>query len=253
VVVRPGSDAPGFVCYHAEQRERAVHLQPTPRQKFGVFYEQQWRVWDEGNVNRAPEAFARFRFPRNQLGIVSWTSPLSSRLLVEARGAYHAEAWRNIGADELLANNRSLIPVLEQGGAFPGLMYRAKNGPYAEQVMPSIAVARGAVSYVTGTHAFKAGGDLLHGTDTSVNTFNDSGIQYRFNNGKPNQITEFATPYAMAWTTTELGVFAQDRWSIGRLTLNGGLRFDYYGTAFPSTHLGPATLVPTSHPGSRPS
>lgn len=218
--------------------------QPTPRHKVGVFYEQQSRVWDEGNVNRAPEAFSRFRFPVNQLGIASWSSPLSDRLVAEARGSYHAETWRNIGADDLLSNNRSLIPVLEQGGAYPGLMYRGKNGVYSEQQMPFIGVARGSVSYVTSTHAFKVGADLLHGTDTNFNSFNDSGIQYRFNNGTPNQITEFATPYQLAWSATELGLFAQDRWTRGRLAIDAGLRFDYYGTAFPETHLGPATLVP---------
>jgi hypothetical protein len=111
-------------------------------------------------------------------------------------------------------------------------MYRAKNGVYTEQQMPFITVARGAASYVTATHAFKAGGDLLTGTDTSTNTFNESGTQYRFNNGTPNQITEFAAPYVMGWTVTELGLFAQDRWTRGRVTLEAGLRFDYHGTGF---------------------
>ena len=221
-----------------------VTWQPAASQKVGLFYEQQWREWDEGSINRSPEAFSRFRFPDNQLAIVSWTSPMSSRVLAEARGSYHAETWRNIGADEFLANNRSLIPVLEQGGAFPGLMYRAKNGVYNEQQMPFIGVARGAISYVTGSHAFKAGADVLRGTNSTFNTFNDSGIQYRFNNGTPNQITEFATPYQVAWRVTELGVFAQDRWTRGRFALDAGLRFDYYGTSFPETHLGAGTLVP---------
>jgi hypothetical protein len=218
--------------------------QPTPRHKLSGFIEKQWRVWDEGNVNRSPEAFSRFRFPQNQLAIVGWSSPLSDRLLADARASSRGEAWRNIGADDLLANNRSLVPVLEQGGAFPGLMYRAKSGPYAEQSTPLITVARASVAFVTGAHAFKAGGDLLAATNTNRNTFNDSGLQYRFNNGVPNQITEYATPYDLAWTVTEAGLFAQDRWTGGRYTLSGGLRLDYFGTAFPESRLGPATLLP---------
>jgi len=201
-------------------------------------------VWDEGNADRSPEAFSRFRFPENQIAIVGWSSPLTDRLLIDARAAVHAEVWRNIGADELYANNRSLIPVVEQGGAYPGLTYRALVGPYTQQSMPAIKIAQSSLSYITGAHTFKTGFDVLAGTDTSDNTFDDSGLQYRFNNTVPNQITEFATPYTQAWRVTELGVFAQDRWTLRRLTLHGGLRFDYFGTTFPQQHLGPGPLVP---------
>jgi outer membrane receptor protein involved in Fe transport len=36
----------------------------------------------------------------------------------------------------------------------------------------------------------------------------------------------------------ELGIFAQDKWTFKRLTLNGGLRFDYYKNKFPDQVLG---------------
>ena len=214
------------------------------RNKVTAFFERQWRTWDEGNANRSPEAFSRFRFPQNQIAIVGWSSPLSSRLLVDTRAAYHAEAWRNIGADDLVPGNRSLVPVVEQGGAYPGLMYRGLSGVYAEQSTPFIKIAQSSLSYVTGSHTFKVGFDLLSGTDTNRNTSNDSRLQYRFNDGVPNQITELATPYELAWQVTEFGLFAENSWTRRRLTLNGGLRFDYFGTTFPKAHLGPAPLVP---------
>jgi Carboxypeptidase regulatory-like domain len=218
--------------------------QPTTRNKVSLFFERQWRVWDEGNADRSPEAFSRFRFPQNQIAIVSWSSPITDRLLVEARASYHAEVWRNIGADDLLPNNRSLISVVDQGGAIPGLTYRALNGTYAQQSAPFIKIAQSSISYVTGAHTVKAGFDLLGGTDTNQNTSNDSALQYRFNNTVPNQITELAAPYTLAWRMTEFGLFAQDRWTMRRLTVNGGLRFDYFGTTFPEEHLGPGPLVP---------
>ena len=218
--------------------------QPNARNKVSTFFERQWRVWDEGNADRSPEAFSRFRFPQNQIAIVGWSSPVTDRILLDARASYHGEVWKNIGADELLPNNRSLIPVVEQGGAIPGLTYRALNGPYAQMSMPLITIAQSSVSYVTGAHTFKAGFDLLTGTDTNENTFNRSSLQYRFNNTVPNQITEFATPYELAWHVTELGLYGQDRWTLRRLTVNGGLRLDRFGTTFPQQHLGPGPLAP---------
>ena len=58
----------------------------------------------------------------------------------------------------------------------------------------------------------------------------------------PNLITEFATPYERKWRLNELGIYAQDKWTVGRLTANAGLRCDYFTTTFPEAHLGPGTL-----------
>ena len=186
----------------------------------------------------------RYRFPRNQIGLFSWTSPLTNRLLVEARGSYHAEIWANVGADEVLSNNRQLIPVQEQGGTIPGLLYRTTYGTYARQVAPAIWQAQTSVSYVTGSHAFKVGVDLLQGTHTNPTDGNVFGLRYRFNNTVPNLITEDATPYEAKWTLREAGIYAQDKWTLNRWTMNYALRLDYYATTFPATHLGPGTLVP---------
>ena len=240
----PDRSRPGLFAITQQSVNGRATWRPVPRHKLSLFVEKQWRSWDEGNVVRAPEAFSRFRFSRNQIAVATWSAPISDRLLIEARGAYHAESWVNIGADDLLGNNRALIPVLEQGGAFPGLMYRAKNGVYTGQSAPFIRIGSLAATYVTGAHALKAGVDLVGGSNTNPNTFNDSGLQYRFSNGVPNQVTEFATPYTLSWRLTELGAFVQDRWTLSRLTLNAGLRLDHFGTSFPEQHLGPATLFP---------
>jgi hypothetical protein len=240
----PDYATPGLFAITQQSANGRLTWQANARNTMTMFLEKQWRTWDEGHVNRSPEAFSRFRFPRNQLGILSWSSVLSARLLLEAHVAAHSEVWRNIGGDELLANNRQLIPVLEQGGAVPGLMYRAKNGPYTGASAPSMKVTHATLTYARAAHELKTGFETVVGWNTTPNTFNDSGLQYRFNDGVPNQITEFATPYDIVSHMNESGAFVQDRWTAGRLTVNAGLRFDYFGTRFPQQHLGPGPLVP---------
>ena len=39
-------------------------------------------------------------------------------------------------------------------------------------------------------------------------------------------------------------MYAQDKWTLDRLTLNLGARFDYLNINFPEQHLGPGVLVP---------
>ena len=91
---------------------------------------------------------------------------------------------------------------------------------------------RFAVSYVTESHAFKVGFNVDEGTSfdevlvTGDRSYRFAGISP--GNAVPNQVTLFATPWSEEERTRpNLGVFAQDRWTMNRLTLNLGLRFEY--------------------------
>jgi hypothetical protein len=104
---------------------------------------------------------------------------------------------------------------------------------------------RAAMSYVTGTHNYKVGFNRTHGY-LQQETYNYQPYQYRFNNGIPNQVTLFATPFtARSNQDNDLGLFGQDQWSMNRMTLNLALRYDYFATSFPEQHVGPGPLVPT--------
>ena len=70
-------------------------------------------------------------------------------------------------------------------------------------------------------------------------------VSYRFNNGVPNQITHDDRPvHGETNMDNDLGIFAQDRWTLNRMTLNLALRFDSFQTSFPEQTVGPAPLVP---------
>ena len=59
-----------------------------------------------------------------------------------------------------------------------------------------------------------------------------------------NQVTYFATPYTFKNDQGhDFGVFAQDKWTMKRMTLNYGVRFDYFRSAFPDQTLTPATAL----------
>jgi hypothetical protein len=61
----------------------------------------------------------------------------------------------------------------------------------------------------------------------------------------PSSITEYATPYPLIERIgANLGIFAQDQWTINRLTLNYGLRFSYFDGFVPPTSAPPSRFVP---------
>jgi hypothetical protein len=100
------------------------------------------------------------------------------------------------------------------------------------------------VSYITGAHAFKVGFNERNGF-TAFHSFDLNPLGYRFNNGVPNQITQRAFPVIRrASMDHETGIYAQDKWTVGGLTLGYGVRYDYVATSYPEQRVGPARLAP---------
>ena len=106
------------------------------------------------------------------------------------------------------------------------------------------------LTFVTGAHALKVGfNDTWGGRHATYDSPAEVGLTYRFNtvNGvtTPNLITEYATPYSNSENLqANLGLYAQDKWTLKRLTLNLGVRFDYFNNYFPESSLGTGPLVP---------
>ena len=109
---------------------------------------------------------------------------------------------------------------------------------------------RFAVSYVTGSHALKFGVQDEQGMLRAFRQTSDSNVSYTFNNQIPVSLTQYATPYLIENRFRhDLGVYAQDQWAIDRLTLNLGVRFDYFNGYVPAQDI-PATpngWVPARH------
>jgi hypothetical protein len=222
-----------------------VTWQANAKNKISVAFDDQARNWFDERATVAPEAVTQRLFPTEWIGSVAWSSPLTSKLLLEARFGNHAEEYYVPvpGGNDPFA---TLIPVQEQSS---GLFYR---GPgladpccMSRSAMPHIINMAASAAYITGAHAFKVGFTDISGTVTNSNYWTGQGLSYRFNNGIPNQITERATPYQTAANLdAELGIYAQDRWTLKQMTVNVGLRYDYMSTSFPVQTLGPAPLLP---------
>src|SRR5207249_4233509 len=90
------------------------------------------------------------------------------------------------------------------------------------------------VSYVTGSHAFKTGVFAMHGVQNYPFLYVNQDVSYSFRNGLPVSLTQWASPGAVLDTLDlNLGLFAQDQWTINKLTLNLGVRYDQVRGSYP--------------------
>jgi hypothetical protein len=204
--------------------------------------------WVEGGAaTQAPET-AVYSTPPNRIWQATWNDALSSKMLFSFGYSAYNNRW---GGSAAPGNPTSdLIGVTEQGGSIPGLCYRAGswqcNSSLNSGGWISANTWHADISYVTGSHNVKIGYNGLYDYDNQKSDFADSqGLLYRFNNGVPNQFTELSGVFGSQWRTRQDAFYAQDQWTIKRLTLQGALRDDHAWSYYPSAYIGGTRFFPT--------
>ena len=155
----------------------------------------------------------------------TWTSPITNKLLADFRYGDMLARW---GPHDMPGNpTRGLARVTEQcaagcaaNGGIAGLNYRSANW---QSNWAGVHNFRASLSHVTGAHSRKFGyiGTLFI---DDRNTFGNSlNLTYRVNNGNPNGVTETALPMELHQRTAYTALFAQEQWTIQRMTLQGAL------------------------------
>ena len=205
----------------------------------------------------APEASGYRLMPVQAFYNVEWTSPITSRLLLEAVVVNRHELWGNMLTPDGVVSTANFIPITAQDTQ---LKYRGAGqaqfgGVFNRSSNPDTAY-RFTLSYVTGTHAIKVGWNDQQGF-LDHDLYRDQPLQYRVNNSTdaiPNQLTELAYPLKYK---TDLdhdgGLYAQDRWTIKRATISYGLRYDWFKSSYPAQQAIPGVLFPnrnTQYPAS---
>ncbi|MEQ1757518.1 MAG: TonB-dependent receptor [Vicinamibacterales bacterium] len=235
----PDTSKPGTSESTWRDAQMRMTVQATPRNKIGMIYDYQTYCGCPFGITaqRAPETATRRRAPSQVQPTIDWSSPVTSRLLVDAVASYRNERFQNLPPRDL---NPLMIMVTEQSN---GLVYRASDS-YTNNRYETMYYRFG-LNYVTGSHAVKVGFNNGFGNATTETFLGTAPVSYRFNNGVPNQISLRALP-----TTTyidldrDLGLFVQDKWTMNRLTVNLGLRLDHLKLSTPEQSLQPTLLAP---------
>jgi hypothetical protein len=222
--------------------------QATPKNKLGVSYDfvHQCECPRNLSATTSPESNVTSYAPVKPITMLflDWSAPVTNRFLVEAsflkRDSKSSRPLTNIYFTHDPGGVK-LSSVLEQSN---NLTYRAASSTGTSSLNPT-RIPRMAMSYITGAHAFKVGFNLgFQSQDQKVYDI-DSPMSFRFNNGVPNQLTLRATPYRTFIDEQDHGMFVQDRWTVNRLTVTGGLRYDYFHVSFPEQTVGPGPFAPT--------
>ena len=177
----------------------------------------------------------------------TWSAPITDRLLLEAG---YGGTFFGVGNFEREPNpTRNLVRVVEQcasgcaaNGSIPGLTYRSQDFSVAHA---GSYLWKGSLSYITGTHSLKVGYQHTRMTDDRTWTTNNQSLTYRVDNGVPNQLTQSISPWVNDARAGWQALFVQEQLTLGRVTLQGAVRFDRAWSWFPAQQEGPSRFLPT--------
>jgi hypothetical protein len=212
-----------------------ITWQASRKNKVNFTYDEQ-RACNCGSVSAAQSHeyyLSSYRFEPNRLVQATWSSPITGRLLLEAGYAATISQWNMYYNPGVTNDIISVFDVgIGQGYGAPTVYLGHPNGRdrYTQ---------RASLSYVTGSHNFKTGFQNEQ-LDTNTYYHTNGFVNYTFFNGAPISITQYANPYLIqARGRFDLGIYAQDQWAVtDKLTLNLGIRYDYFNSYVPAQTAG---------------
>ena len=230
----------------------------------GGYLYNQWCECRAGSATGSPETSYKADSPEDLAQIV-WTMPATNKLLYEAGySVYRVHFDRGQQAD---ASGPRIVD-LNGIGINAVATSPTTIGEYSDIYSNNITF-RASFSYVTGTHAFKFGGNYTpqheniytHAAgDTNVckpsgSSFTCTGnpIEYEIAENTsltvptPRTVTYLPLPAYIEDWVHRTGLYAQDQWTMNRLALNYGVRFDWFTGGWPANEAHPV-LFKEAHP-----
>ena len=209
----------------------------------------------------SPEAAIVQGQPAAHVAQAKWTSTISSKLLLEA--GYTNTFLRTVyryRPEVVLGACHTAFVQLRAGHRLRG--HRARRhaggdhrprprrpalgsgiGPAQQPLQSHVFIT--SLSYVTGAHSFKAGIQHRWGWAKDLRDDINGDMNQRYRNGTAFEVQTFNTPLeTIADVNADLGLFVQETWTTRRLTLNPGLRYDYFNSSIPDQTAPAGRFVP---------
>jgi hypothetical protein len=177
-------------------------------------------------------------------GSVKYTSTVSSKLLFESGFSTNYERYNTIYQQGLSQTPFSPAWYTNVNKSDSALGTQWGVGATNQGMYPDRFAASATASYITGAHNFKFGLQDTWGRYRQYRSANGD-LRAVFNNGVPQSVTILNTPLNFQDNLkADMGLFAQDQWTLNRLTFNYGARLEYYASEVAAEQSGAGRFVP---------
>ena len=236
--------------------EQSLHLtwQATPKDKLKLYWSNdRTDVPHAGQGSRgalfiSPEAALHLETGTNKYQAI-WVRPQTNRLLFEAAILHMPTKSFTDGAPDAVVTLPGILDVPEiralRNTSGWLSVETSRNSPRLSNVW------RASVSYVTGSHNLKVGTTGYWWRETVIHGSGNNFTSLLTLNGQP-LFANFATRGGSTNTANpNIGIYAQEQWTVDRMTVNAGVRFEYLKQSYPDHVILPSAWQPEpfSFPG----
>lgn len=199
-----------------------------------AFYDRVWKYLDHDGLQAGRDPVRAVHESIPSPNYAQWqvkiTNTLTSRLLLDI-GFNHYQAHRvrryQPGVKQVYGSPEWFAGAARQDTALGTLTNAPMDGETLQA--PTRRFLVGAVSYVTGSHNMKVGAQFSQGVRKLATEPLNADLVQVYQNGAPVSATLWNTPVRYANSVrADLGFYGQDTWTIKRLSLNYGIRWEYF-------------------------
>ena len=200
------------------------------------------------------EAATDFNYGPQVLNQTTWNWTASNKLLVQAGASFLRQEVNFMNTEGRNLFTGKAANVFPGKGTFAitdvatGFSYAALGGGFTSYGVNDNSNnynQKLAVNYITGSHAMKFGVQTIQG---KYDIFGMQGgveqVNFQVRNGVPVGLRLHAGPFQSLMDLRGQGLFAQDQWTIKRLTVNYGARYDHFVGTTPAQDIAAGPFRP---------
>jgi len=234
---------PGIDDGHIVSRAGRLSWQISQKDKFSVYHDDQSKYRDHWGIsaNVPPETSAIQVTPTSFVSVWKWTRTQSNRLLFDAGVGIYDQEYTELYPESVtgssdkvfdlaaIRNSRVYTICDNSTGVCAAATGKVAGAwPNPADHFSKLMTYSGSASYVTGSHAFRFGGAVTQGDWRLVRQWTGDIQPIEYLNGAPAAVTLRLPSDRRNGIKADTGLFAQDRWTINRMTVNAGLRYDWF-------------------------
>jgi hypothetical protein len=219
---------PGIDDGHIRSITGRVTLQVSERNKVTYYHDEQDKVRGHWGIASTvpPEASAIQATPTSFVSVSKWTRTQTSRLLFDVGLGVYDQEYIELYQPDVFAGSVPLVTIMDSS---TNKIANAWNNPadhFSKLFTESVAA-----SYVTGAHSLRVGMTVSQARWRLTQQFTSDVQPVTYNNGVPVSVTLRIPTDRRNSIDADMGLYAQDHWTISRATISAGIRYDWFKTS----------------------
>ena len=226
--------APGIQDGYIYAGSFRLTYQLNQKNKFSAFYTRNWKykgheILDGGAIypyNPAVSAKQRNKWPMYYIVQGRWTLTPTPKMIVQTGFSISHLDYNDLYQPGVATPEGVYSGTLQDDLAY-GSGEAFVSGSLQQHYQTTRNVYSEQLTYITGNHQIKAGFQFSNGRNDYAYIANGDAYQY-FNAGVPLEVLAYNTPILNnTHLDADAGLYLMDTWKVKRLTINGGLRWEY--------------------------